>query len=367
LSKLTPDQARHVLLIGLALTALIGLAQPALELPERVGRNHNEGWNALHTAAAMRGDPIYPDRDAWLTNNYPPLSYYVVGVVSIFVGDAIRAGRMISLLSLLTVGFCALWVTRRITGSTWAGTIAGLLLVATLSMHFDNYVAMNDPQMLGHAFQFLGLAVLIGGADRRARSVACLLLLLLGGLVKHNLMAVPLGVTAWIFLYRRSEFRFWMVGAITSIVFAIGALYLIFGSELFAAVVGYQRSYELYLLGWILILWLIPIGPLLAGGLAALLVGKLDVRARLFLIIGAFATLIGTVAGSGVGISYNAVFDVVRRRLALDRADLAADRLADRIPGHAPARLRSAREHPHTRGAPGHGPRGSGLHLCQAR
>src|ERR1700690_2873387 len=92
-------------LLGLVVLGLLGaelftLAEPLL-------KNYNEGWNAYHIAAAMQ-DPaaLYPARASLFTNNYPPLSFFIVGEVARFTGDAIIAGRIVAFLSTLGTGLC---------------------------------------------------------------------------------------------------------------------------------------------------------------------------------------------------------------------------------------------------------------------
>jgi hypothetical protein len=38
----------------------------------------NEGWNAYFADAAMGKMPLYPSTAQLITNNYPPLSFYIV-------------------------------------------------------------------------------------------------------------------------------------------------------------------------------------------------------------------------------------------------------------------------------------------------
>src|SRR5215472_15267788 len=64
----------------------------------------NEGWNAYRAAAAMSGAPLYPPADALFFNNYPPLSFYLVGAFGRLVGDNIVAGRIVSLASFASAG-----------------------------------------------------------------------------------------------------------------------------------------------------------------------------------------------------------------------------------------------------------------------
>jgi len=51
----------------------------------------------------MAGVICTPAANSLITNNYPPLSFYVVGVVGLMSGDNIFAGRLIALISMLVV------------------------------------------------------------------------------------------------------------------------------------------------------------------------------------------------------------------------------------------------------------------------
>ena len=43
--------------------------------------NYSEGWHAYRADAALAGGVLYPAPDALTSNNYPPLSFYVVGAL----------------------------------------------------------------------------------------------------------------------------------------------------------------------------------------------------------------------------------------------------------------------------------------------
>ena len=60
-------------------------------LLQAIGMQHVY-WNAYHTVAAMAGGPLYPDAHGFLFNNYPPLSFYIVGLFGLVTGDDIIAG-----------------------------------------------------------------------------------------------------------------------------------------------------------------------------------------------------------------------------------------------------------------------------------
>src|ERR1044071_1632659 len=101
---------------ALALTALFLLFRNSVAIPSLVALDPNEGWNAAHAIALRTGHPLYPRPPSLMVNNYPPLSFYMVGALTELTGDAVIAGRFLSLLSFLAA--CALIapITRRMGG-----------------------------------------------------------------------------------------------------------------------------------------------------------------------------------------------------------------------------------------------------------
>src|SRR5262249_45037990 len=89
---------------ALALAALFLLLRNSVAIPSLGALDPNEGWNAAHTTALMAGHPLYPA--SLMVNNYPPLSFYAVAALATLTGDAVIAGRLLSLLSFLAA--CAL-------------------------------------------------------------------------------------------------------------------------------------------------------------------------------------------------------------------------------------------------------------------
>src|SRR5579862_2788401 len=89
------------LLIGVAVAA--GFAEPLLAMFRRIPNDYNEGWNAFWADAAIHGRALYPAPDSDIANNYPPLSFFIVGAVGYLVGDSLFAGRLVSLVSFVIV------------------------------------------------------------------------------------------------------------------------------------------------------------------------------------------------------------------------------------------------------------------------
>ena len=73
----------------------------------------NEGWNAYLARMAMTGLPLYPRADSYFVNNYPPLSFYAVGALGVFIHDMVAAGRLIALVAYGAVAICLRAVLQR--------------------------------------------------------------------------------------------------------------------------------------------------------------------------------------------------------------------------------------------------------------
>ena len=186
------------LIWALALLAALFLVWPVWRafLPLEIWGN--EGWNAYHADTAIRGGQLYPPPDGLVANNYPPLSFYLIGALSRVFGDALYVGRALSILSTLGIGVAAAMVVRQVGGSRAASLIAGLWFVATMARFFEYYVGMNEPQLLGQVVMVWGFVwFLRRHADRRAVEPA-VLVMVLAGFVKHNFIVVPLVALAWL-------------------------------------------------------------------------------------------------------------------------------------------------------------------------
>ena len=63
--------------LALALATVWVRTFPAAWAP--ISQVYNEGWNAYHAVAAVTGGVLYPPPETFVFNNYPPLSFYLVG------------------------------------------------------------------------------------------------------------------------------------------------------------------------------------------------------------------------------------------------------------------------------------------------
>jgi len=190
-------------ILAMSLAVLPLLARNILAIPLHVPLDPNEGWNAAHALAVMAGQPLYPPSDSLMVNNYPPLSFYIVAMLARLTGDAVVAGRILSLLSFLAVCGGIALVVRQM-GCGTRGRLFAVLFFAAVLLIGSDYVGMDDPQLAGHAIQLAALLLLL-----RGQIIAAALAFAASLFLKHNMLALPLASAAWLLWQdRRVALRF---------------------------------------------------------------------------------------------------------------------------------------------------------------
>ena len=323
----------------IALAACVPLATPLASLFRTVSRSYNEGWNAFWADAAARSGSLYVSADSLVSNNYPPLSFHLVGLIGRFTGDNVIAGRLVSLASFVVMIFAA-YLLLRAAGVARQTALAGAaILLATFAYYGDNYVAMNDPQMLAHALMLTAVVVLWRFDFSTTAIVAGAALMLLGGFTKHLLIPLPVAVTLWLAIYRRKSLPLWLA------CFAVGVpLGFWLTSSSYPLFVDDLLSARMYLLDQgvsatthtlfrflpLLILGAVPIvRAMRAGGASAL-----TPRTTFALLYVVLSLVIGAIAAGGAGVTRNAFFDLLIASslfAALGLAWLQENRRAPRI------------------------------------
>ena len=184
------------------------LLRDILAISLHVPLDPDEGWNAFYAAAAIAGRPLYPH--GLMTNNYPPLSFYLVGALARLTGDAVIAGRILSLVAFAACSMGLMALLRQLGASVLASLFAGLFFAGVVLIASD-YVAMDDPQLLGHAIQIQALLLLL---RPKPESLIAALLMTVSLFVKHNLVAMPLAGAIWLFWRDPREAKRFMLAGI---------------------------------------------------------------------------------------------------------------------------------------------------------
>ena len=228
----------------LYLLAMWSLAWPLYRAFLNVEIENNEAWNAYFADAAMGKMPLYPSADQLITNNYPPLSFYIVGLVGRLVGDPVLAGRLLSLIAIAAIATAIALSVRQLGGSRVAARISAACFLAMIGRFYVSCAGMNEPQFLSEAIMTFGfLGFLIARSNDRGY-VGPVLVMVLAGFVKHNVIAMPLTVFLWLALHRRREAVKCFCVATIAVIMGFAICYALFGRNFFLNILS-PRQYSL--------------------------------------------------------------------------------------------------------------------------
>jgi uncharacterized membrane protein len=188
--------------------------------------------------------PLYPSSAQLITNNYPPLSFYIVGSVGRLIGDAVLAGRLLSLISVIAIATAIALSVRRLGGTQAAAVISAAFYIAMMSRFFKSYVGLNEPQLLSHAIMAFGFLAFLDARSRDRGYVMPVLVMACAGFVKHNIIAMPLTAFAWLGMNRWREALKCLCVAAVVIVIGIAICYVSFGRDFFLNIFT-PRQYSL--------------------------------------------------------------------------------------------------------------------------
>jgi hypothetical protein len=300
-------RAFKLVVVATALFCVLGLWRAIAIMGLRLPLDPNEGWNAYHAAAAMSGASLYPGPQSYMIDNYPPLSFYLVGALGRLLGDNIFAGRIVSLLSFFFVSFGVFAAALRLGCKRLAAFFAALLFAGGLLI-FADYVGMDDPQLLAHAIAMAGFLVLLAEPRGTVHIAAAAALFVLAFFVKHNVIAMAVAVTLWLAVYDwRSALRLIVLG-IALLVLGLVLFRFVYGTGLLAQLIT-ARTYSLDSLRNGFDRWLHwSLVPLVGLTVLASLRWH-DRYVRLVIFYAAFATLLGVGFLGGTGVDVNVLFD----------------------------------------------------------
>ncbi|MGH6876438.1 MAG: glycosyltransferase family 39 protein [Rhizomicrobium sp.] len=296
-----------VLLVVVAVACIAGFARAIAIAPLHVPLDPDEGWNAYHAAAAMAGHGLYPAASGLMVNNYPPLSFYLVGFLGELIGDGIVAGRIVSLLSFLCIsGFVALAVRRM--GDAWQAAAFAALFFAAVLLLTSDYVGMDDPQLLGHGLQLAALFLVLRETRMPRAMLGAAALFVAGGFVKHNLFALPLASLIWLLLFDRPNALRLATGIAVLSLLGLLTFRVFFGFDLLDRLAS-ARSWSFAQAMDNFLVWL-PVEAIPLGALAGLAILRRNDRAVVIVAIYAAVALItGIFLLGGAGVDVNALFD----------------------------------------------------------
>ena len=269
--------------------------------------NYNEGWNSYFTSQILQGLPLYPDRSTHLINNYPPLSFYVVAVVSKLTGSVLVAGRIMGWFGYVASAVLIGLILRQMGSNLGGAWFGALFFAAAVATRCDLYVGIFDPQLLGQAVMLAGLFVLLGERGRGG-AIGAAALMVAGGFVKHSLIALPLSTTLWLAACRRRLFWSWLVAAVVLAAASLAVCALLFGPE-FAAGLTMPRRMDLADGARKVLRWMLPLElPCALATLALTLDGTCPILVGIYLPVSLGAAVIGA---APLATNYNMIFEML--------------------------------------------------------
>ena len=307
---------RRALIVAMILVCASLLIVPFMDIFNHIAYNPNEGWNAFNAKNYRNPAELYPDRHSFTINNYPPLYFYILGIIRRFANDYIYIGRIISVVSIVISTILIYRITRLISGTKSSILLLGpsLFILYNLTL-FRGYFAMSDPQWLAILFMTSATYLLVRSdvynkVDYTHEIIAALLVVF-GLMIKQNVLSIPLAATIWLFYRDKKKFIAWSVAGVIAFSCASVTIIYIYGENFLYQVFGHERVFSLYKMieynTHYLTFFILPISV----SLYLLKYIKYNHLLILPLISLAISVLSGFVQMSGEGVSYNAYFEML--------------------------------------------------------
>ncbi len=169
-------------------------------------------WNAYHADFIRAGLPLY-SFDDFITNNYPPLSFYLLDALSAVTGvDVLYVGRVLSLLATVAAALGVWACVRSLGGSQLGATLGAVWWLATAAKWYSVWVGRNDPHLVALAIMTGCLAYILRH-PKSDRALVAIVVMAVAGFYKHSLVAIPIAALLWLTLHdRRRGLRATLVG-----------------------------------------------------------------------------------------------------------------------------------------------------------
>ena len=231
-APLSPTVARFfAIFAGLVLICAITLtAGNLLSIGFIFERNYNEGWNVYNAQRLIAHELIYDD-NYWRINNYPIFSFLAVAGVNFAIHNLLLSGRIIALMSFLAVGLLAGAAVRSLGGDRTDAVFGAGCALGFCYLVAPAWVAVDDPQTFGEAIMLGGLVSYISRPPDRLSLLRTALLVVLGGFVKHNLVAIPLAITFDLAIRSPRWLPFWFACCASIAAGCLGLTYLVAGGD----------------------------------------------------------------------------------------------------------------------------------------
>ena len=268
-----------------------------------------EGWNAYYADAAMGRMPLYPSSGRLITNNYPPLSFYIVGLLGRVIGDTVLAGRLLSMVAVAVCAAVIALIIRRLGGTATAAGIGAAYFTATMCRFFTDYVGMNDPHLLAQAVMALGFLAFLRAMARNRGYAMPILVMAVSGFIKHSIIVMPLTAMIWLGIHRPRQMLRSGLFAFCVIAAGFALCFCAFGPDFFANMTSPRAFLLKHAWGAVGHLQWVVVGLVTWGYVG--ITRRADPGVQLCSLMILLSLLVFFIKKTGDGVAHNAQFELV--------------------------------------------------------
>ncbi len=192
--------------------------------------NYNEGWNVYNADRLIRSELIYDD-NYWKVNNYPIGSFLVVIAANALFHDLLTTGRLVALVSFAAIGVFAARAVRRFGGERTDAVFGAACAMGFCYLVAPAWIMADDPQTLGEAVMLGALVSYIARPPNRLTLLRTAFLVVLGGFIKHNLVAIPAAIGLDLAIRSPRRLLFWLTSCVGFATGFLGLTQIVAGGD----------------------------------------------------------------------------------------------------------------------------------------
>ncbi len=192
--------------------------------------NYNEGWNVYNADRLIHGEIIYDD-DYWRMNNYPIGSFLIIVGANVLTDDLLLSGRLVALVSFAAIAVLAAMAVRRFGGGRTDAVFGAGCAAGFCYLMAPTWIIVDDPQTPGEAVMLGALVSYLARPPDHLNLLRTAFLVVLGGFIKHNLVAIPIAITFDLAFRSPRRVVFWLVSCAGFATGFLGVTQIIAGGD----------------------------------------------------------------------------------------------------------------------------------------